>query len=297
MFSSPRRHSNDNQKYTTRKPPKNWAVRISTTNDKGRPYYVNLITNETQWEFPQLYADSKFVNTLDGEVEIPENALLALKELSRQINTLTTYNKETVPTFNLSSSYLMKLISIAHASLDNGVLQRLNEYSPVNDIASVLLYCHGKKFDINPEILYILNLSYTLIDKKEPEKIDSINITEGTEPTIFSTDRNLPAKFWGLFNVVVDYNCDYTGWGTSAQNFEIYTVPLYTNMVRALNPEAWCLITSFEDVDFKRVKDQERKRLDLIKELLTNNLGNFLIIKEKIYTIFYGGSSFGVIPD
>lgn len=67
-------------------------------------------------------------------------------------------------------------------------------------------------------------------------------------------------------------------------------------MVKALNSEAWCLITSFEDVDFKRVQDQERKRLDLIKELLTKNLGNFLIIKEKIYTIFYGGSYFGVIP-
>jgi hypothetical protein len=59
-------------------------------------------------------------------VQISENSLEALNELSRQMNTLIY---ETMPTFNFSSSYLMTLISLAHSSLDNQELQ-LNAYSP-----------------------------------------------------------------------------------------------------------------------------------------------------------------------
>lgn len=175
----------------------------------------------------------------------------------------------------------------------------------LKDIASVLLYCHGRNFDIDPEILDLLNLSYTLIDKKEPKRIDSINIGEQTDPTILSRDGNLPVEFSGVFNVVVDYNCDYTGWAVTPGDFARYTIPLYQNMVRALNPEAWCLITSFENTENfapsnpkmrKRMEDQEKKRLDFIKDLVTNHFGNFSMMQEgnskRIYTIFYGGSRF-----
>ena len=216
---------------------------------------------------------SKFVNTLDGEVQI------SLNELSRQINTVTS--KETDPILNISSSYLRELISIALASLDK----------TVNDTASVLLYCHGRNFDMDPSISFLLSEAYKLIHKKEPDKIDSININEKADPTIFSIDRNLPVEFYGLFNVVVDYNCDYTGWAVSSEKFNMYTVPLYINMVKALNPEAWCLITNISDQKFKRAEERETERFDLIKELLTKYVGKFVMSKRYMHAIFYGGSS------
>lgn len=111
---------------------------------------------------------------LDGDVQISENEILALNELSRQINTVTS--KETDPILNSSSSYLRELISIALASLDK----------TVNDTASVLLYCHGRNFDMDPSISFLLSEAYKLIHKKEPDKIDSININEKADPTIFS---------------------------------------------------------------------------------------------------------------
>ena len=33
--------------------PDNWGVRISEVNDPGKKYYFHLITNKTQWEFPE----------------------------------------------------------------------------------------------------------------------------------------------------------------------------------------------------------------------------------------------------
>ena len=58
------------------------------------------------------------INTLDGQIKVPEDALPALNEWSGRINMLTTYeNFENIPTFNVSSSYLIRLISIARASV------------------------------------------------------------------------------------------------------------------------------------------------------------------------------------
>ena len=117
-----------------------------------------------------------------------------------------------------------------------------------------------------------------------PESLESY-------PTIFSIDRNLPVEFYGLFNVVVDYNCDYTGWAVSSEKFNMYTVPLYINMVKALNPEAWCLITNISDQTFERAQQRETERFDLIKELLTKYVGKFVRTKRHMHAVFYGGSS------
>ena len=35
-----------------RTPPQNWVVRWSTRKQPGRPYYFNVITNQTRWSFP-----------------------------------------------------------------------------------------------------------------------------------------------------------------------------------------------------------------------------------------------------
>ena len=174
-----------------------------------------------------------------------------------------------------------------------------------SDEASVLLYCHGEFFPFNMDkgIPEVLNVSYTLIHKTTPTKIDSINTDKTKFPTILSTDGNLPKEWFDKFNVVVDYNCDHTGWSTNEKNFDKYTKPLYINMVNALNPKAFCFITNFEIPDFKvntekdkelkeKINKAEEKRLLFIEELIaaTKNwtVDKILIEQEKKnYIIFF----------
>ena len=49
------RHSSRNTSHTSdiRRPPNDWVVRTSTTIDPGRQYYLNLITGEARWTFPE----------------------------------------------------------------------------------------------------------------------------------------------------------------------------------------------------------------------------------------------------
>ena len=181
------------------------------------------------------------------------------------------------------------------------------EKDHTNSEYGVLLYCHGKKFSIEPEIVDLLKLSYLIINKKEPIKIHSINISQETNPTILSNDGNLPEKFSNKFNVVVDYNCDYTGTGTTEKNFNMYTKPLYKNMIKALNPEAWCFITTFENISTlsvlvnpfaKRKQEAEERRINAIKQIITDHCNNFSMVFQEItvpdkyeltYIIFFGG--------
>ena len=51
--SSPRKiFSSNSYAPESIKLPKNWEVRISKNIEKGRPYYVNLKTKKSQWDFP-----------------------------------------------------------------------------------------------------------------------------------------------------------------------------------------------------------------------------------------------------
>lgn len=51
--SSSVRFSPNSYSPETRKLPKNWEVRFSRKIDIGRPYYVNLKTKKSQWNFPR----------------------------------------------------------------------------------------------------------------------------------------------------------------------------------------------------------------------------------------------------
>jgi hypothetical protein len=59
------------------------------------------------------------INTLDGQIKIPTDALPYLKTWSRRLNSYLNYEyneeNENVPTFNVSSCYLTRLISISCA--------------------------------------------------------------------------------------------------------------------------------------------------------------------------------------
>lgn len=172
-----------------------------------------------------------------------------------------------------------------------------------SDEAHVLLYCHGDFFALDKDIVEVLDLSYKLIDKTNPKKIDSINIDETKLPTYLSSDGNLPKELLGKFNVVVDYNCDYTGWSVNERQFDKFTKPLYKNMVKALNPKAFCFITNFEKPNFEttspnderlkeRINKAEEKRIDFINLLIKITthceVENIIIEgKRKTYIIFF----------
>ena len=54
-ISSPRHSSNPNYISDIRIPPENWVICISKNIHPERPYYFNVITNESQWNFPEVH--------------------------------------------------------------------------------------------------------------------------------------------------------------------------------------------------------------------------------------------------
>jgi hypothetical protein len=101
-----------------------WSPRRSKNKKKGYIYFKNRYTGEKVWS-GDLYSPKTepnsytIINTLDGQVKIPEDALPGLNEWSDRIRMLTIYKSEeseSIPTFNVSSSYLIRLISISRAS-------------------------------------------------------------------------------------------------------------------------------------------------------------------------------------
>ena len=98
-----------------------WSPRRSNNKKKGCIYFINKYTGEKVWS-SDLYSPKTepnsytIINTLDGQVKIPEDALPGLNEWSGLISMITTHKGEETPTFNVSSSYLIRLISISRAS-------------------------------------------------------------------------------------------------------------------------------------------------------------------------------------
>jgi alanyl-tRNA synthetase len=78
-------------------------------------------------------------------------------------------------------------------------------------------------------------------------------------------------------------------------------------MIKALNPDAWCFITMFDNINplsalidplAKRMQQAEERRINLIKELITDHCKNFSMLFQEItlpdnfkttYIIFFGG--------
>ncbi len=155
--------------------------------------------------------------------------------------------------------------------------------------ASVLLYCHGRTFEITPKMEYELDLAANLLKMRLPryDKMDSINILETVNPTILSTDGNLPAQYHGKFNIVYDVNCDNTGWATSDAAFKKYTISLYQNMINALASDKWAIVLGFQNPD------------DLVGAALK---GRAVAWKDKVLSFFsknLGGPGVipGIVPD
>jgi len=78
-------------------------------------------------------------------------------------------------------------------------------------------------------------------------------------------------------------------------------------MIKALNPEAWCFITLFDNINplsalidplAKRMQQAEERRINLIKGLITDHCKDFSMLLQEItlpyglkrtYIIFFGG--------
>ena len=105
-----------------------WTRQI---NKDGVEYFENAHTGEkvfTKGSYSQDETNSYIIiNTLDGQVKIPEDALPRLNIWSGRMKMFTTYRTEetekSIPTFNVSSSYLTRLISISRASFQHFSLE------------------------------------------------------------------------------------------------------------------------------------------------------------------------------
>jgi len=108
-------------------------------------------------------------------------------------------------------------------------------------LARVLLYCHGNFFKINKFLHGNIEKGCELIGMRDPGFYDSINTNPATNPTILS-DGRLKRIFFNEFNVVIDVDCDYSGWATSPEQFAQYTIPRYIDMVSALHRDRWSFV-------------------------------------------------------
>ena len=101
-----------------------WSPRRSNKIKKGSIYFRHKETGKKVWSSdlyaPKVVDSYTIINTLDGQVKIPEDALLGLHEWSNKFRMVTIDDMSEeikIPTFNVSSSYLMRLIAISRASI------------------------------------------------------------------------------------------------------------------------------------------------------------------------------------
>lgn len=100
----------------------------------------------------------------------------------------------------------------------------------------VLLYCHGQtRLPDN----YYSALMYTLERNGLLDigmELDSINISRDANPTIYADgDGNLPVQYRRAYDIVINTNCDHTGWISVHNPRYIRKVTnMYRNMIGAL---------------------------------------------------------------
>ena len=131
---------------------------IRKTNVNGIEYFKNKYTG--QRIFPKdlydQYPDSQFyaptddsisyiiINTIDGQVRIPDDAAILLKKWSRIIN--VSWSQETDRTINVSSSYLTRLITISRACIQYISLEGNDELmDKKRDQINAMFGAHNRK--------------------------------------------------------------------------------------------------------------------------------------------------------
>jgi hypothetical protein len=104
-----------------------WSPRISNNKKKGFIYFKNKKTGQKVWSdsYAPKVDSYTIINTLDGQLKIPEDALAGLNEWSGMFKMFTSNITEEskIPTFNVSSSYLMRIIAISRAAVQYSSLE------------------------------------------------------------------------------------------------------------------------------------------------------------------------------
>lgn len=135
-----------------------WKKQISEKS--GKIYFVNTITGELFETSTSIHEKDSYIKiqTIDGQVQIPEDALVVLIQWSSIFDVFSRWKKDSIPNVNVSSSYLTRLISIACASFQYDSIDK-----PLDDEDSMLLY-HSiddpllLKFKLRKQIYYMFNL-------------------------------------------------------------------------------------------------------------------------------------------
>lgn len=167
-------------------------------------------------------------------------------------------------------------------------------------VARVLLYCHGRAMEITDRIKHELAVAAALLDMDLPDQsqFESINITKSADPTIMATpEGDLPAEYYGKFDIVYDVNCDNTGWATTPTQYERYTKRLYLNMLMALKDDHMALILAFYVVSnlpthLQRMTQWKEKVLGHIMTTAAATKGSLTTFEDEELCILYklGGS-------
>ncbi len=135
-----------------------WKKQISEKS--GKIYFVNTITDEVFETSTSIHEKDSYIKiqTIDGQVQIPEDALVVLRQWSSIFDVFSRWKKDSIPNVKVSSSYLTRLISIACASFQYDSIDQ-----PLDDAESMRLY-HSiddpplLKFKLRKQIYYMFNL-------------------------------------------------------------------------------------------------------------------------------------------
>ena len=170
-----------------------WKKQISEKS--GKIYFVNTITSEI-FETSVYETDSYIkIQTIDGQVQIPEDALVVLRQWSDIFDTFSRWNQDSIPNLNVSSSYLTRLISIARASFQYESVDpsfegrcMTSELTPPDensiDNPSFL------KFQIKKQIYYMFNLH-----------------TKDKFTEFYDKEIGITYQMKEFFNELTGYNC------------------------------------------------------------------------------------------
>ena len=214
-FRSPQRNRNINQsnEVETRVLPPNWIRRFSENVDRGRPYYVNQLTNQIQWDFPntadelrrQEYqrladevfridqAESQARNQREDRIKrnkVLVDMMLARERYNRRAPTDVEVDGCTELAAELASLPSRPIEMIADAMAKLGCANVHNKYSPVTDDTEIeqathsdLVVENGKKLEktYRPEfVVHCYKGHFFLIEKDDGQKMLS-NATESVK--------------------------------------------------------------------------------------------------------------------
>lgn len=218
-FRSPRFRSqlrNRNEVETIVLPP-NWRRNVSENVDRGRPYYVNELTNQSQWHFPnhadelrrqeyqrledevyrsaQAESQAHMQRIDERPVRIKRNKvlvdmMLARERHNRRAPTVDEVDGCTELAAELASLPSRPLEMIADAMAKLGCANVHNKYSPVTDDTEIeqathsdLVVENGKKLEktYRPEfVVHCYKGHFFLIEKDDGKKMLS-NATESVK--------------------------------------------------------------------------------------------------------------------